>query len=123
MSEQTLSSNHPLIPPTTEDERASLLRLLRSRRVGIATFYRLLAGHGSADAALRVLPEIASNAGVSKYEPCSNQLVISEMRAAERAGAQMICRGETSYPALLAEIPDAPHYYGPAETMLCSNVR
>jgi DNA processing protein len=108
MSEQTLSSNHPLIPPTTEDERASWLRLLRSRRVGIATFYRLLAEHGSAQAALRALPEIAAKAGVSKYEPCSNQRIVSELRAAEQAGAQMICRGETSYPALLAEIPDAP---------------
>ncbi|WP_420541347.1 hypothetical protein, partial [Planktotalea frisia] len=31
------SSTHPLLPPATEEERIDWLRLLRSRRVGIAT--------------------------------------------------------------------------------------
>ncbi|MGB7316562.1 MAG: DNA-processing protein DprA [Planktotalea sp.] len=109
MSEQTnTSSTHPLLPPTTEDERLTWLRLLRSRRVGISTFYRLLGEHGSAAAALDALPEVASKAGLSKYEPCSSQRAQAELSAGAAAGAQLICRGEKAYPGLLAEISDAP---------------
>ncbi|MEQ8898232.1 MAG: DNA-protecting protein DprA, partial [Roseovarius sp.] len=39
MSEDTHPSTHPPLPPTTEDDRISWLRLLRSRRVGPSTFY------------------------------------------------------------------------------------
>ncbi|PIV73250.1 MAG: DNA-protecting protein DprA, partial [Rhodobacteraceae bacterium CG17_big_fil_post_rev_8_21_14_2_50_65_11] len=35
------------------------LRLVRSRRVGPATFRRMLAEHGNAIAALAALPEVA----------------------------------------------------------------
>ena len=45
-------SNHPQIPPTTEEIAVSSLRLLRSKRVGPATFRRLIREHGSAAAAL-----------------------------------------------------------------------
>ena len=108
MSEQTLSSNHPLLPPTTEDERATWLRLLRSRRVGISTFYRLLGEHGSAKDALSALPDIASKAGLSKYQVCSESLVFAELKAGAQCGARLVCNGEAAYPDLLAEIPDAP---------------
>ncbi|PSL19627.1 hypothetical protein CLV88_10549 [Shimia abyssi] len=59
MIEDNYSSTHPQLPPTTEEERFSWLRLLRSRRVGISTFNRLMVEHGSAAAALEALPEIA----------------------------------------------------------------
>lgn len=108
MSAQPHSSTHPLLPPTTEDMRADWLRLLRSRRVGIATFYRLLSEYGSACAALEALPKIASNAGLSKYTPCSLEQIERELRAGAQIGAKLVCRGEYSYPSLLAEIPDAP---------------
>ncbi|MGH1578184.1 DNA-processing protein DprA [Planktotalea sp.] len=108
MSENTLSSTHPLLPPTTEDERALWLRLLRSRRVGIATFYRLLTEHGSAAKALDALPQIAAKAGMSKYAPCSENQCRAELSAGAQIGATLICRGESRYPKLLAQIPDAP---------------
>ncbi len=109
MSEQTkTSSTHPLLPPTTEDERKLWLRLLRSRRVGISTFYRLVAEHGDAASALAALPAVASKAGLAKYEVCTEQRVQSEMDAAARCGAQLVCRGDPYYPELLAEISDAP---------------
>ena len=46
------------------------LRLIRSRKVGPATFHRLLAEHGSAEAALDALPRMAQDAGISDYQPC-----------------------------------------------------
>ena len=67
MADDFSSSSHHLLPPTSEDERVSWLRLLRSCRVGIATFYRLLSEYASAEAALSDLPDIAKDAGVEKY--------------------------------------------------------
>ena len=98
----------PFTPPTTEDDRLSWLRLIRSRRVGVATFWRLLAEYGSARAALMALPEIARAAGVQSYEACPEGVVIAEAKAAHRAGARMICKGDADYPADLALISDAP---------------
>ena len=102
------SSHHTLTPPTQEEERLLWLRLLRSRRVGIATFFRLMGEHGSAAAALRALPEIANAAGVSGYQLCPLPVVQKEMRAAQKAGARLICFGEAAYPSALADIPDPP---------------
>jgi DNA processing protein len=102
------SSTHPLLPPATEEERIDWLRLLRSRRVGIATFYRLLEEHGSASKALSALPEIASKAGMTKYSAATHESTERELQAGMLSGAHLVCRGERRYPRLLAEIPDAP---------------
>lgn len=108
MPEESHPSTHPPLPPTTEDDRVSWLRLLRSRRVGVATFYRLLAEHGGAQAALTALPEVAKAAGMDAYSPCPEGVVLAEMRAARMAGAQMICVTDPLYPAALRDIPDPP---------------
>jgi DNA processing protein len=95
-------------PAASDDDRLLRLRLIRSRRVGPATYLRLLAQHGTAAAALEALPEIAAAAGVRDYEACPEAVVMAELRAAERVGARMICLGDAAYPACLAEIGDAP---------------
>ena len=102
------SSTHPLLPPTTEDQRFAWLRLLRSRRVGISTFYRLMGDHGSAAAALQHLPEIARAAGVPNYEICPEAVIHAEFKAAKGAGAVLICRGDAAYPLALCDLDDAP---------------
>ena len=108
MNSEHPSSTHPLLPPTTEDSRISWLRLLRSRRVGVTTFYRLMAEHGSAEAALQALPDIAAQAGMDNYHPFPLSAAEAELRAGRAAGARLICRGDPDYPAPLAEISDAP---------------
>lgn len=108
MTETTTSSTHPLLPPTSEDDRLDWLRLLRSRRVGVSTFYRLMAAHGSARAALAALPEIAREAGIRNYTPCPLQDAAAEYRRGRALGARLLCRGEAGYPAALAELSDAP---------------
>lgn len=95
-------------PPSTEAEGIFRLRLLRSRRVGIATYNRLLAEHGSAEAALDALPALAREAGLNDYEPCPNGVVHAEMAAAQKAGATLIWAGAPDYPAALSDIDDAP---------------
>lgn len=98
----------PFTPPTTEDDKLSWLRLIRSRRVGVATFYRLIDEHGSARAALLALPEIARAAGVQGYEACPEGVALAELKVARRLGARMLCKGAPDYPTDLAQIADAP---------------
>lgn len=105
--EQTSSYPHP-IKPTSEEAKFAWLRLLRSRRVGVATFHRLLTEHGSAHNALAALPDIAHAAGVSNYEICPEAVVQKELTAGHRAGAQLITMLDPTYPAQLARIEDPP---------------
>ncbi|MEY2961475.1 MAG: hypothetical protein RLZ60_1305 [Pseudomonadota bacterium] len=102
------SSTHPPLPPTTEADRFSRLRLLRSRRVGVATFHRLIAEHGSAAVALEALPEVARAAGVTDYAICPEGVIHAELKVARAVKARMLCLGEPDYPASLATLDDAP---------------
>lgn len=108
MADGRLSNpTHPNAP-LTEEDRLNRLRLIRSRRVGAVTFHRLMGEHGTARAALAALPDVARAAGVSDYETCPEAVVRAEIAAARRLGARMLCHGEPGYPALLAELTDAP---------------
>lgn len=108
MPEDTHPSTHPPLPPTTEDDRVSWLRLLRSRRVGPATFHRLISEHGTAQAALNALPEVARAAGVTDYTPCPVGVAEAELRAGKTAGATMFTHADANYPKALRDLPDAP---------------
>lgn len=108
MEDGLFSFTTPFTPPTTEEDRLCWLRLIRSRRVGPTTFWRLLVENGTAQNALEALPEVARAAGVDSYAVCPEGVAIAEMKAARRAGARLIWRGHPDYPDTLAEIPDAP---------------
>lgn len=95
-------------PSTPGPDRLARLRLIRSRRVGPATFRRLLAEHGSAEAALTALPSLAKASGVAEYAPCSDADALAEMRRAKALGADLICYGDPDYPARLAQLADPP---------------
>lgn len=92
----------------SQDEMFARLRLARSRRVGPATFRRLLTEHGTATAALEALPAIAAAAGDTSYRPATEAEARAEIRAARKAGARLLTPGTADYPILLAEIADAP---------------
>ena len=111
MAVQTNSSAHPLSPPLKEEYRLAWLRLLRSRRVGISTFYRLLEEHGTAQCALEHLPEVARAAGVDNYIPHGEEHAIAEMRRGQKAGAHLIFRGTPAYPAGFNDLNDAPPFF------------
>jgi DNA processing protein len=108
MAEGLFFLHPPFTPPTTEDDRSSWLRLIRSRRVGAVTFHRLLAEHGSAVAALAALPGIAHAAGIENYTACPVGVVQHELAQARACGARLLCFGEPDYPASLIDLPDAP---------------
>jgi len=102
------SFDPPPLLPTMEEDTFDRLRLLRSRRVGIATYRRLIAEHGSAKAALAVLPQIAKASGVADYVVCPNTVVQAELDAGRKAGARIVLEGSPEYPAALCDISDAP---------------
>ena len=108
MAQEFQTSTHPPLPPTTEDDRHAWLRLLRSRKVGPATFHRLLNEHGTAQNALAALPEVARTAGIEGYEICPAGVIDAEFKAARAAKARLLCLGDPDYPQTLADIADAP---------------
>ncbi len=104
------SSTPPLVPPTLEDDSFARLRLLRSRRVGVVTYYRMLRDYGTARAALEALPDVARAAGVKDYRICPENVVHAELRAAKAANARLIAHDCAAYPPHLAELDDAPPF-------------
>lgn len=94
--------------PPPQDELFARLRLSRSRRVGPATFRRLIAEHGDARAALAALPDIARNAGDRGYAPAAEADIRAEIRAARKARARLLTLGAPGYPERLAGVGDAP---------------
>ena len=108
MAKDNSPSTHPLTPPLTEEEWLDWLRLLRSRRVGISTFFRLMTEHGSAAAALDALPGIARDAGVKNYAAADMVEVAKEWSNAKTCGARPVAIGQPEYPDALAEISDPP---------------
>ena len=94
----------PNTPHSPKDDDLSVLRLIRSRKVGPATFHRLISEHGSASEALRALPQIAAEAGLADYEPCPEGVAAAELAAGRRAGARLIRCDSALYPAALRGI-------------------
>ncbi|MFD1794450.1 DNA-protecting protein DprA [Paracoccus aurantiacus] len=103
-----LSFNTPHTPLTAKDDDLSFLRLIRSRRVGHATFHRMIAEHGGVAAALDALPEIARQAGVKDYTTCTEAAAFAELKAGRKANARLVRCDQHEYPALLRQISDAP---------------
>ena len=93
---------------TYADDDLSVLRLIRSRRVGPATFHRLVLEHGSARAALAALPDIAAQSGVTGYQICPEGVAAAELAAGRRAGATLIRYDSPLYPPALHDIDGAP---------------
>ena len=101
------------MPPPSRDlnpaERLDWLRLIRSEHVGPITFYQLLARFGSAEAALRALPEIARRASRGTapkiYPRAEAERELANLR---EFGAKLVAWGEPDYPASLAAVEDAP---------------
>ena len=91
-----------------EDEALDRVRLLRSRRVGPATWHRLMAEHGTAAAALDALVALARGSGIEDYAPCPAAVARKELRTGSSAGAVPVFSDDPRYPAVLAALTDAP---------------
>lgn len=84
------------------------LRLIRTRAIGPVTFFQLLQRFGSAEAALRALPDLARRGGGAAPAIPSMAEIEREIAAVEALGARYLLLGREPYPALLAELEAAP---------------
>ena len=100
----------PCAPPANGQDQLDWLRLIRSRRVGPATFLRLIEEFGTAGEALRHLPEVARAAGVRDYAICPEKDAEQEFKQALKRGFLPLFLGQAPYPALLARAGDAPPF-------------
>lgn len=94
--------------PRTQEEALDWLRLIRSSRVGPITFQRLIKEYGSAAAALDALPDIATKAGIAKYQLADLKEIRTEIRRANELGARLLFLGREDYPQKLLDLPDPP---------------
>ncbi|RLJ60637.1 DNA protecting protein DprA [Litoreibacter meonggei] len=108
MASDLLSTPPPLAPPRLQGDVSAWLRLIRSHRVGVSTFFRLLDEHGTAEAALEALPDIASAAGVARYTPCLPEVAQRELDQGAKLGAKLLLHGAPDYPQALMDLDDAP---------------
>jgi DNA processing protein len=97
------------LPQAELDDRQRLacLRLIRSDRVGPASFRDLINHCGGAEQALEALPELARRGGGRTPRIFSRDAAERELAAAAKAQARTVFTIEPGYPALLAatEVP------------------
>ncbi|MCX8501706.1 MAG: DNA-processing protein DprA [Alphaproteobacteria bacterium] len=97
----------PPLRRLSEKERFQWLQLYRSENIGPITFNQLLERFGTAEAALRALPDLSKRGG-RIITIASADSVRREIEQTERFGAKFIASCEPDYPRLLAELEDAP---------------
>jgi DNA processing protein len=89
-------------------ETLARLRLIRSENVGPVTFRQLIARFGSGAAALAALPDLARRGGRERLRIASLADAERELAGMAKFGATPLVWGLPGYPAILAEIEDAP---------------
>ena len=84
------------------------LRLVRSSGIGPITFRQLLLRFGSAESALRAVPDLAARGGGKAPVIYSERDAEAEVAAVEAFGARFLSIGQGLYPRALAELDGAP---------------
>lgn len=87
--------------PLTRPERLARIRLARTEGIGPVGFARLLARHGSAEVAARILESLG--------KPLApDGLAEAEVAAADAIGARHLFAGDPDFPPALAALSDPP---------------
>ncbi|MBM3602638.1 MAG: DNA-protecting protein DprA [Alphaproteobacteria bacterium] len=107
----------PALPtaPTAiaEAEKLAWLRLIRTPQVGSKNFFYLLERAGSAQEALRLLPQLAKRGGAKGaltgvLQPIALAVAERELAQLAQLGGQLVIAADPAYPPLLRAISDAP---------------
>src|SRR5580658_816349 len=101
----------PATTKKTSQEQVTIdcLRLARAEGVGPVTYRRLLERFGSAAAALRALPRLATAGGrASPPQVPTEADAVLEVERTAALGARLLLLGDPDYPPLLAGLDDAP---------------
>jgi DNA processing protein len=89
------------------NEKLACIRLIRTRNIGPMTYHLLIWRYGSAQEALRAIPELARR-GSRRLEPAGFSMAEAEMAANQAANATLLFRGGDGYPRRLDQFDDAP---------------
>ena len=84
------------------------LRLLRTPGIGPVTFRQLIIRFGTASAALAAVPDLARRGGGKAPALRTSAEAEREIARVEKLGGKFLASGQGLYPALLAELEDAP---------------
>jgi DNA processing protein len=91
------------------DDAVDRLRLIRTEGVGPLTYRRLLARFGSVDRAIEALPELARSGGRSTPVRLTSRAEAErEITKLYKLGGKFCFLGDPEYPAILADMIDAP---------------
>jgi DNA processing protein len=90
------------------DDLIDRIRLVRSPGIGPITFRQLLLRFGSPGAALAAVPDLARRGGGQAPRLFTAGEAEQEAARVEKLGARYLMLGRGPYPALLAEMDDAP---------------
>jgi DNA processing protein len=108
-----MDTRTPTTTHLTDAQRIDWLRLIRSDRVGPATFRSLLHHFGSAHTALERLPDLAQRGGAARPGRISSEDdARAELAAGKKLGVNLVAPGEAGYPPRLAVLDDAPPLLG-----------
>lgn len=83
------------------------LRLIRSPNIGPVSYRQLLTRFGNAESALTALPDLVKRGG-GGYQIAPEALIERELKATKTLGCRHVFLDGPDYPALLAEIDNAP---------------
>ncbi|MEM8839792.1 MAG: DNA-processing protein DprA [Pseudomonadota bacterium] len=91
-----------------DETKLSWLQLARTPRIGPITFRNLIERFGSAEEALKALPEIARSGGGKPPALPDRSMLAQEIETAQDAGIRYIALPDIDYPPLMRQIPDPP---------------
>jgi DNA processing protein len=96
------------VQPDLDADTLDRLRLIRTPSIGPVTFRHLLARFGTAGAALQALPDLARRGGGAAPKVTAAGDIARETDRVAALGGAYLLLGLPGYPALLAEMEDAP---------------
>jgi len=92
----------------SDDAAIARLRLIRTPQIGPVTYRQLIARFGDAAAALAALPDLAARGGGRAPPVAPRAVAEREIATVAKLGARHLFLDDPDYPALLAELDDAP---------------
>ncbi len=90
------------------DRAIARLRLIRTPKIGPVTYRQLVERFGDASTAIEALPDLAARGGGRAPAIAPATIAERELAAAAKLGARHLFVDDPDYPALLAELDDAP---------------
>ena len=84
------------------------LRLIRSGSIGPVSYRQLLQRFGSAEEAIRAVPDLAKRGGGRVATLCSLEQAEREIARVSELGGRYLVLGQGLYPSSLAQLDDAP---------------